>query len=370
MTNRLSLPMQKLFWPPTDTLTKATKQIRVSLGNWPSKHVPWRICLIAPTEPNSSDLIIISGSGSNYNEPISRWLLYGAGVIQVTERRATLYLGTTQRYELEGHVSKDWIVAFAAFLDCGFSPCDALILALAWRDGDEQATVDAWPIDLSRFPRVVGLPTAPTQPFALCFAHLGFYPILPTANWVKRVLSYGAKTVQLRLKLAQPKKEVVKKEITRCVAAGHTHNAQVFINDHWREAIEAGAYGVHLGQEDIRIANLHTIAAAGLRLGLSTHSYYEILTALHFRPSYVALGTIFPTTTKVISTAPQGLIRLARYVQLLDGVVPLVAIGGINANVLPKVLATGVSSVALVRTVTEAINPAKTVAALLHSFTQ
>ncbi len=93
----------------------------------------------------------------------------------------------------------------------------------------------------------------------------------------------------------------------------------MFINDHWREAIAAGAYGVHLGQEDVQTADLNAHRAAGVRLGLSTHGYYEMLRALHFRPSYLALGAIFPTTTKVMPTAPQGLARLARYVRLLDG---------------------------------------------------
>ena len=50
----------------------------------------------------------------------------------------------------------------------------------------------------------------------------------------------------------------------------------------------------------------------------------------------LALGAVFPTTTKVMPTAPQGIARLARYVRLLDGRVPLVAIGGVNGDVLPR----------------------------------
>ena len=148
-------------------------------------------------------------------------------------------------------------------------------------------------------------------------------------------MGFGVKTVQLRRKSAEPADEL-KREIARCVAAGRAHDAQVFINDHWQAALEAGAYGVHLGQEDVHTADLSALATAGIRLGLSTHGFYEILKALHFRPSYIALGAVFPTTTKVMPTAPQGLKRLARYVRLLDGVVPLVAIGGIDLQVLPR----------------------------------
>ena len=141
-------------------------------------------------------------------------------------------------------------------------------------------------------------------------------------------------------------------------------------NFDWSEVLAAGAYGVHLGQEDLREADLGALAAAGVRLGLSTHGYFEMLTALHFRPSYIALGAVFPTTTKAMPTAPQGLARLARYVKLMDGVVPLVAIGGIDGAVLPQVLATGVGCAAVVRAVTEAADPAESVAALQQAFTQ
>ncbi|WP_144151139.1 thiamine phosphate synthase [Paraburkholderia sp. BCC1885] len=354
-----------LFWPPADELTEAAERIRARLGEWPPTHAPWRICLSAPDDANGGDLIIVADA-QQHGEQVARWQVRGAGVIEAAAGRATLHLGG-ERYPLEGHLAEDWIAALAAFLDCGFGPHDALVLALAWRDGDETRADDAWPTDLARFPRVLGLPAAPEQPFAHCPARLGLYPVLPTAEWVERVAGFGVKTLQLRRKTAEPLELV--QEISRCVAAGRAHDAQVFINDHWQLALEAGAYGVHLGQEDLHQADLARLAAAGIRLGLSTHGYYEILTALHFRPSYVALGAVFPTTTKVMPTAPQGLARLARYVRLLDGVVPLVAIGGIDQQVLPQVLATGVGCAAVVRAVTEAADPASAVAAMQRGFT-
>ncbi|TAM07389.1 MAG: thiamine phosphate synthase [Paraburkholderia sp.] len=370
MTETLRLQARELFWPPADGLTATTERIRSRLGDWPPTHAPWRICLTPPNSPpdapNGGDLIVVTDAAPHLAN-IARWMLDGAGVIEAAPGRATLHLGG-ERYPLEGELAEDWIPALAAFLDCGFDPHDALVLALAWRDGDE-AREDAWPVDFSRFPRVPGLPDAPAQPFAPCPERLGIYPVLPTADWVERVLDYGARTVQLRSK--QPKSPELMREIERCVAAGRKHaDARVFINDHWREALAAGAYGVHLGQEDLRDADLGALAAAGVRLGLSTHGYYEMLIAMHFRPSYVALGAVFPTTTKVMPTAPQGLARLVRYVKLLNGVAPLVAIGGIDGAVLPQVLATGVGSAAVVRAVTEAADPAVAVAALQNAFTQ
>jgi thiamine-phosphate pyrophosphorylase len=356
-----------IFWPPADELTEVAQRIRKRLGEWPQAGSAWRICLIAPEQPQAGDLIVLSEGRGGESDCTGQWLLRGAGVIDVVSRGVTLRLGQS-RYALEGvdALAEDWLAALAGFLDCGFDPHDALVLAMAWRDGDEASADDAWPVDLSRFPRVVGLRSAPAPAFAPCPHRLGLYPVLPSADWVERALEAGVNTAQLRLKRAES--DFLAAEITRCVEAGQRRGARVFINDHWREAVAAGAYGVHLGQEDIHTADLGAIAAAGLRLGLSTHGYYEMLSALHFKPSYIALGAVFPTTTKVMPTAPQGLARLARYVRLLDSVVPLVAIGGIDGAVLADVLATGVGSAAVVRAVTEAANPGTAMVELRRKF--
>jgi len=356
------------------TLTEAARHIRQSLGDWPQNLAPWHIHVTPPAAPNSGDLIVVAESALPLPQ-LARWVAHGAAVAVVERKtaasRITLHLGGA-RYALEGELPDDWLAALAAFLDCGFAPHDALTLAFAWRAGDEEKPSDAWPVDLARFPHIpghfgaAGLPAIPAQPFASCPARLGLYPVLPTADWVERALDCGVKTVQLRSK--QPASPALQHEIERCVQAGRRHDARVFINDHWREAIAAGAYGVHLGQEDIGKADLSAIACAGMRLGLSTHGYYEMLLAWRLRPSYIALGAVFPTTTKAMPTAPQGLARLARYVRLFDGVVPLVAIGGIDSATLPAVLATGAGSAAVVRAVTQADDPAQTIAALQREF--
>lgn len=183
---------------------------------------------------------------------------------------------------------------------------------------------------------------------------LKFYAVVPTADWVEGMVKAGADTVQLRNKSLHG--DELRREIERCVAVCEGSGTQLFINDYWQTAIEAGAYGVHLGQEDMDSADLSAIEAAGLRLGLSTHSVGELDRALSVHPSYVASGAIFPTTTKQMPTAPQGLDNLRRYVRQA-GDTPVVAIGGIDLNNAREVLATGVSSLAVVRAVTEAENP-------------
>lgn len=353
----MTLPMltQEVFWPPADELLEAAERIRRRLGKWPAVSKEWRICLSAPERARSGD-IIVGGTRDCATD--------GIAILQLSPGRALLALDHVD-YTLEGVWSDDSLAALAAFLDCGFEAHDALVLAFAWRPENLDA-LDAWPADFSAFPKVLNLPSPPFVPFPHCPDRLGLYPVLPSADWVERVLDAGIKTAQLRRKSHDPVD--LKQEIERSVAAGIKHHAQLFINDHWREAIEAGAYGVHLGQEDLLTADLESIAKAGVRLGLSTHGYFEMLTALHFRPSYLAMGAVFPTTTKIMPTAPQGLSRLARYVHLLDGLVPLVAIGGIDGAVLPQVLSTGVGSAAVVRAVTEAPELGAAVSALQHEF--
>ncbi|MHA7151742.1 thiamine phosphate synthase, partial [Burkholderia pseudomallei] len=264
-------------------------------------------------------------------------------------------------------LADDWIAALAAFLDCGFAASDALVLALAWRDGDEARGGDPWPVDPARFPRVLGLPAAPEPAFAPCPQRLGLYPVLPSAEWVERVLDCGVRTVQLRVKDASP--DALRAEIERAVAAGRRHpDARVFINDHWRLALDAGAYGVHLGQEDLETADLGAIARAGARLGLSSHGYYEMLVALQFKPSYLALGPVFATATKAVAAPPQGLARLARYVRFAGPQAPLVAIGGIAPDTLGAVLAAGVGSAAVVSAITAAADYQEAIVALQQNF--
>ncbi|GGD95605.1 thiamine phosphate synthase [Caballeronia grimmiae] len=357
----MSLLGREVFWPPADELIEVAERIRARLGDWPAASTRWRICLTPPESPGAQDLVVFTEAHDIDVESIEAG---GAAVVEAQGERVTL-TRAGDRFVLEGSRSDDWLAALAAFLDCNFEPHDALVLALAWRSGDE-AKEDAWPVDYATFPRVGDLPPAPEPGFPSCPDKLGLYPVLPSAEWTERVLDLGVVTAQLRRKSNDA--DDLEREIERSVAAGRRHQARLFINDHWRAAIAAGAYGVHLGQEDVQTADLHAIARAGLRLGLSTHGYYELLRALHFQPSYLALGAVFPTTTKVMPTKPQGLARLRRYVQLLGGRVPLVAIGGIDGNVMADVLATGVGSAAVVRAVTEAPDTAAAVSSLQQKF--
>ncbi len=193
--------------------------------------------------------------------------------------------------------------------------------------------------------------------FAPLTGPIGFYPVVPDAAWVQRLLGWGVRTLQLRIKAADHTPAEIEREVRAAVEAGRAvPGAQVFINDHWRLALAAGAYGVHLGQEDLDTADIQALRDAGLRLGLSTHTPAELARAKAVQPSYLAIGPIYPTTLKVMPYEPVGLERLKDWA-LQAAPYPVVAIGGISLALLPGVLACGVDGVAVVSAVTLAADP-------------
>ncbi|WP_272678689.1 thiamine phosphate synthase [Providencia sp. PROV019] len=200
-------------------------------------------------------------------------------------------------------------------------------------------------------PKLPNAIITPTSPFPETEQHLGLYPVVDSVEWIERLLDAGISTIQLRIK-DKPDADV-RDDIQKAIALGKKHNARLFINDYWRLAVEFGAYGVHLGQEDLETTDLLAIHQAGLRLGISTHDEHELAIAKSVRPSYIAMGHIFPTQTKEMPSSPQGLETLKAMVEATPDY-PTVAIGGISIDKVPAVLATGVGSVALVSAITKA----------------
>lgn len=256
---------------------------------------------------------------------------------------------------------------YAACRALDFIDIDAQCVTSAWQRQTRhtgQFDASAWPTE----PQDFGLRAIPDQDsFAPCPHQLGLYAVLPDAAWVGRMARAGVPTLQLRFKSDDP--DAITREVRAAVQAVQGTGALLFINDHWQAAIEAGAYGVHLGQEDLQAAELEPIRAAGLRLGVSSHGYAEMLRAAAVQPSYIAMGAVYATTLKRMATPPQGTARLKMYAALLRDT-PTVAIGGIDAARLPEVLASGVGSVAVVRALVAADQPEAQVAALQALFTR
>lgn len=172
-----------------------------------------------------------------------------------------------------------------------------------------------------------------------------FYPIVPDVHWLERLVPLGIRTVQLRIKDAEPGS--IREQVAGALAVCRANGCDLIVNDHWQAAIDAGASLLHLGQEDLAAADLPAIRRAGLHFGVSTHSEEELETALAAGPYYVALGPIYETKLKATKWAPQGLDRISRWKQRV-GNLPLVAIGGITPDRAGGVLAAGADSVAVI----------------------
>lgn len=185
---------------------------------------------------------------------------------------------------------------------------------------------------------------------------LGLYPVIDSLYWLKRLLPLGLEIIQLRVKnLVESELEHI---IIDAVKLAKDYHTRLFINDYWQLAIKHGAYGVHIGQEDLQDADLSTIQQSGIRLGISTHGCYEFLLAQQLQPSYLAIGAIFSTKTKDMTGQIQGLDNLRQVLALrpekIRLQIPVVAIGGINLERAAEVVATGVESIAVVTALTEA----------------
>lgn len=172
-----------------------------------------------------------------------------------------------------------------------------------------------------------------------------FYPIFDDVAWLRRMLPLGIKLVQLRIK-DQPM-DRVKAQLTEARDLCRAHDAVLVVNDYWQLAIDLGCDWVHLGQEDLDMADVAAIRKAGLSLGISTHDDAELDRALAFGPDYVALGPIYPTILKKMKWEQQGVATLAIWKQRI-GDIPLVAIGGMSIARAPGAFAAGADIVSAV----------------------
>lgn len=156
-----------------------------------------------------------------------------------------------------------------------------------------------------------------------------FYPIFDNSEWLSRLLPHGIKLVQLRIKDKSDKE--TRAEIIKGKALCKQFGAQLVVNDYWQIAIEEKCDFIHLGQEDLDIADIKAIRAAGIKIGLSTHDNDELDRALSYKPEYLALGPVYPTILKKMKWTEQGLGKVSEWKKLV-GDTPLVAIGGMSVE--------------------------------------
>lgn len=181
-----------------------------------------------------------------------------------------------------------------------------------------------------------------------------FYPIVPDIDWLERIVPLGVKLVQLRIKDAT-RADIVD-QTKRALALTRENGCQLILNDFWDVALETGADFVHLGQDDLKEADLDSLKKAGVRVGISTHDERELEIALTVDPDYVALGPVYETKLKAMPWAPQGLERIEQW-RARIGRLPLVAIGGLTPDRAPAVTAAGADILAVITDFVTAPDP-------------
>ena len=134
------------------------------------------------------------------------------------------------------------------------------------------------------------------------------------------------------------------------------YGAITIVNDRVDIALDIGADGVHLGQTDMPVETARDMLGPQRLIGQSTTNWAEMERALQTSADYIGVGPVYATPTKAGKT-PAGL----EYVRLAveKATVPWFAIGGINADTLPAVVAAGATQVSVVRSLMAADNPAK-----------
>ena len=181
-----------------------------------------------------------------------------------------------------------------------------------------------------------------------------------TVEIVAAALAGGVRLIQLREKEMCLREYVRLAEQVRDLTA--RAGALMIVNDRVDVALAVGADGVHLGQDDFPIPAARRLGP-DLIIGASTHTVDEALKAQTEGASYINIGPIFPTGTKVWEGAFLGIEGLNRIATVVR--VPFTVMGGIKTDHIPELLRAGASTIALVTAVTAAEDPGKAVRQLL-----
>jgi thiamine-phosphate pyrophosphorylase len=179
------------------------------------------------------------------------------------------------------------------------------------------------------------------------------YPIIDTGVCTARSIdpivlaqaycAGGARVLQLRHKDASSARFLSLADAIVRIARGH--GVTVIINDRADIAMLSGAGGVHVGQEDLAVADVRRVLGGQAIIGISTHDRPQVDEALRSAATYVAIGPIFGTATKETGYTPRGL-DLVRYAAGRGK--PVVAIGGITAGNARSVIEAGANGCAVI----------------------
>ncbi|HET8541667.1 MAG TPA: thiamine phosphate synthase [Anaeromyxobacter sp.] len=191
----------------------------------------------------------------------------------------------------------------------------------------------------------------------------GLYVLVRSTEEARAAIAGGAGVVQLRMKGA-PAGEVL--EASRRTVALAAGRALVIVNDRADLALLSGADGVHLGDEDLPVAEARRLVGADLLVGRTTRTLEEARAAIRDGADHVGYGPIFPSRTKPLPLPPRGLDGLREVAAALGA--PVVAISGIDLSNVADVARAGAACAAVVDAVFGAGDPAGNAARLAAAF--
>jgi thiamine-phosphate pyrophosphorylase len=172
-------------------------------------------------------------------------------------------------------------------------------------------------------------------------------------SFAEKLASVGVQLIQLRAKnLTARHFHEWSRDLTLRLAS---HPVRVIVNDRPDIAAMVGAHGVHVGQEDLPVADARKICPPPQWVGVSTHNLEQLRAADLTSADYIAVGPIFPTATKQNPDPVVGIefLRAARKITRK----PLVAIGGITVQSAGEVFRAGADSVAVISDLALASDP-------------
>jgi thiamine-phosphate pyrophosphorylase len=182
---------------------------------------------------------------------------------------------------------------------------------------------------------------------------------------VASALRGGARAVQLRDKDATARE--LYEQAVMLLHLVNEHDATLFINDRLDIALAAGADGVHLGPNDLSVADARRVAPPSFLVGFSTDDPAVAREAERQGASYIGCGAVFGTTTKKeVGDERIGTGRLGEVARSVS--IPVIGIGGINLSNVVEVAATGAAGAAVIGAVMQAEDPESAARALLSAF--
>lgn len=200
---------------------------------------------------------------------------------------------------------------------------------------------------------------------------VGFYSILDRNDeQLARLLvrpaeqgGAGSRVLQVRIKPPGPvpvSEVLAAARMARSVTA--RAGALLIIDDRIDIAMAVDADGVHLGQDDLPIAEARALvgrlrAERPFLFGVSTHNREQVVEAIRAGADYLGFGPVYRTTTKQNPDPVQGLAGLSEAV-LVAGATPVVAIGGITPACAPEIASTGAAAACCISAVNDSANPA------------